>query len=387
MKKKIAILGATGSIGQTTLRIIKNNKKKLSVELLTTNKNYKKLITYAKDFNVKNVIIFDNTTFLKQKLLFKNKKLNLFNDLHEYKKKNKKKFDYAISAIPGISGLKPTLDLIPLTKKIAIANKESIICGWNLIKKKLNFYNTRFIPVDSEHFSIWSLIKNSKKEQISKIYLTASGGPFLNWSNKAILKVSSKIAIKHPNWSMGRKISIDSATLMNKIFEVIEAQRIFNLPKLKFDIVIHERSYVHALVEFKNGIKTILVHDTDMTIPISNSIFEDEQFKIKNSKLNFLFMNNLNFKKVDHKKFPVINLLKIIPNTISLFETVLTSANDELVDLYLKDKIDFNDIQKNLKKILKSSEFNHYRFKTPQNAQEINTLNDYVRLKTRKLCI
>ena len=181
------------------------------------------------------------------------------------------------------------------------------------------------------------MIKNSKKEQISKIYLTASGGPFLNWSNKAILKVSSKIAIKHPNWSMGRKISIDSATLMNKIFEVIEAQRIFNLPKLKFDIVIHERSYVHALVEFKNGIKTILVHDTDMTIPISNSIFEDEQFKIKNSKLNFLFMNNLNFKKLS-KKFPVINLLKLIPNTISLFETVLTSANDELVDLYLKDK-------------------------------------------------
>lgn len=387
MKKKIAILGATGSIGKTTLKIINENKKKLSVNLLTTNRNYKKLLIDAKKFKVKNVIIYDQKVLIKKKNLFNKFKINVFNNLNEFKISNKIKFDYAISAIPGISGLVPTLDLISLTKKIAIANKESIICGWNLIEKKLKTYNTKFIPVDSEHFSIWSLIRNYKNNQISKIYLTASGGPFLNWPKNKISKASAKMAIKHPNWSMGKKISIDSATLMNKIFEVIEAQRIFKLPKSKLDILIHQKSYVHALVEFKNGIKTILAHDTDMIVPISNSIFDKEKFNIKKTNINLNLMNNLNFTKIDKKKFPVISLLKLIPEKISLFETVLTSSNDELVDLYIKNKIKFTDIFKNLSKVLNSSEFKEYKSKTPKNAGEINALNDYVRLKTRKLCI
>ena len=250
---------------------------------------------------------------------------------------------------------------------------------------KLN--NTEFVPVDSEHFSIWSLIKNTKKKNISKIYLTASGGPFLNWSLNKISNVSSKIAIKHPNWSMGKKISIDSATLMNKIFEIIEAQRIFKISKNKLDILIHDKSYIHALVEFKNGIKTILAHDTNMIIPIGNSIFDDDQFFVNETNLNLNLMNNLNLKKVDKKRFPIINLLKHIPEKISLYETVLTSANDELVDLYLKNKIKFSDIHTNLKKIMNFSEFKKYRIKIPKNVKEINSLNDYVRLKTRKLCI
>ena len=158
MKKKIAILGATGSIGKTTLKIINENKKKLSVDLLTTNRNYKKLLIDAKKFKVRNVIIYDQKVLIKKIDLFSKSKINVFNSLNEFKIRNKIKFDYAISAIPGISGLDPTLDLISLTKKIAIANKESIICGWNLIEK-LKTYNTKFIPVDSEHFSIWSLKK------------------------------------------------------------------------------------------------------------------------------------------------------------------------------------------------------------------------------------
>ena len=387
MKKKIAILGSTGSIGQTTLDVINNNRKYLEAGLLTTNKNYKKLFNDAKKFQVKNVIIYDDQTYKKQKFFFKKHKINLFKNLFDFKKKNKKKFDYAISAVPGVNGLNPTLDLITITKKIAIANKESIICAWNLIEKKLKINKTKFIPVDSEHFSIWFLIKNFKKKQISKIYLTASGGPFLNWSIKKISNVAAKKAIKHPNWSMGKKISIDSATLMNKLFEIIEAQRIFKIPKNKLDILIHDKSYVHALVEFDNGIKTILAHDTNMSVPISNSIFENEKFNIKKTNLDLNLMNDLKLKKVDKKRFPVINLLKFIPNRISLFETVLTSSNDELVDLYLNGKIKFSEIYINLIKILNSSEFRKYRFKTPKNAREINTLNDYVRLKTRKLCI
>ena len=160
-------------------------------------------------------------------------------------------------SITGLAGLKPTLDAIKFSHNIGIANKESIICGWNLIERNLKKYQTNFIPIDSEHFSIWSLIKNYKSSQIQKIFITASGGPFLKLSKNELKKVSPKNAVKHPNWSMGKKISVDSATLMNKVFEVIEAQRIFNLPLSKFKILIHPKSYVHAIVKFTNGITKI----------------------------------------------------------------------------------------------------------------------------------
>ena len=175
--------------------------------------------------------------------------------------------------------------IIKYSKKIAIANKEAIICGWNLINKELKKNKTKFIPVDSEHFSIWSLVKDYNYKFIDKIYITASGGPFLKWPVSKIKKVSPEKALKHPNWSMGKKISIDSATMMNKVFEVIETQRIFNLEKSKIKILIHDKSYIHAIVQFKNGLKKILAHDTDMKIPIFNSIYQNEKKKLKSNCL------------------------------------------------------------------------------------------------------
>ena len=292
-----------------------------------------------------------------------------------------------MSAISGIEGLKPTLDIIKHTKKIAIANKESIICGWNLIEKKIQKYGTKFIPVDSEHFSIWSLIKDTNLNLIDKIYITASGGPFLNWNIKKIKNASLNNALNHPNWSMGKKISIDSATMMNKVFEVIKAQRIFNLHKKKIKILIHEKSYVHAIVQFKNGLIKILVHDTNMQIPIFNSIFNNTNFTLKSKLLDLNKLNSLNFRKIDHKKFPSIKILEKIPNKISLFETVLIAANDELVSMYLNKQINFGEIYSKLNYLINLKEFSALKKKLPRNISEITQLNDYVRLKTKKLCI
>ena len=192
-----------------------------------------------------------------------------------------------MSAITGFQGLKPTLDIIKFTKVIAIANKESIICGWSLIKKNLNKYKTKFIPVDSEHFSIWSLIDNTKYKNFEKIYLTASGGPFRILPLNRFKKITPNKALKHPNWSMGKKISIDSATMMNKVFEVIEAKKIFDLNYIQLEILIHPQSYLHAIVKFNNGLTKLLVHDTKMEIPIFNSIYYEENQKIKSKYLNF----------------------------------------------------------------------------------------------------
>ena len=386
MKKKICILGSTGSIGLTTLKIVKENKDLLDVKLLSTNKNTKKLLKQIKEFNVKDVIISNEKAYTN----FKRKyfKLNIFKNIEEFKKKNKNvKFDYTMSSISGLDGLKPTLDIIPYSKKIAIANKESIICGWNLILKLLKKHNVKFIPVDSEHFSIWSLLKNNNYDLIKNIYITASGGPFLNWSLNKINSAKPKDALRHPNWNMGKKISIDSATMMNKVFEIIEAQRIFELPQKKFKILIHEKSYIHSIVEFRNGIVKLLAHSTNMKIPISNSIFEDKKFKFNNDRINFTNLSNLNFKKIDSKKFPSVKILKIVSKNISLLETVLVSANDELVELYLKNKIRFQDINIFLRKILNYKKFRNLRNKTPKNIDEIIKLNSYVRLKTRELCI
>ncbi len=385
MKKKIAILGSTGSIGKTTVDIIKSDKKSFEIVLLTSNDNLNELTKQIRELKPKNLIINNKNNYLKLKKKYN--KINIFNNFDIFLKKNKKKIDYTISGISGLSGLQPTLDIIKHTKTIAIANKESIICAWNLIEKKLKANNTKFIPVDSEHFSIWHLLKNKKIQSVEEIIITASGGPFLNWKLSKIKIASPNIAIKHPNWSMGKKISIDSATMMNKVFELIEAQRIFNLDRSKFKILIHPQSLVHAIVKFDNGLTKLLIHDTDMMIPIFNSIYENTNKKINNKKINYSNLNKLTFKSIDLIKFPSIKILKKIPKKISLFETILVSINDELVDLFLKKKLKFWEIYLNLNKLLNMKEFIKYKKIKPKNARQIYKLSEYVRLKTRALSI
>jgi len=290
-------------------------------------------------------------------------------------------------AISGLAGLDSTINSINITKNVAIANKESIICAWRLIEKKLIKNKTKFIPVDSEHFSIWSLLHNESINSVEKIIITASGGPFLNYKLNKLKNVKPKEAIKHPNWNMGKKISIDSATLMNKVFEVIEAQRIFKIDIKKFEVLIHPNSYIHSIVKFINGQIKILAHDTDMKIPIFNSIYQKKIKEIRTRKIDINLLNNLNLKKIDLTRYSSINLLKKINNNNTLFETVLISANEELVDLYIKNKINFLDINKNLIKILKYKKYSNLIKVKPKKISDITSLSEEVRLKTRNLCI
>ena len=387
MKKKIAILGSTGSIGKTLIEIIKKNKKNFDVVLLTAEKNSNELFKQAKLLNVKNLIITDNQSYNNLIKKNRNKQINIFNDFKYLDKILKKKIDYTMSSISGLAGLEPTIKIIKKTKVLAIANKESIICAWNLIQRQIKKYKTKFIPVDSEHFSIWSLIGDKNYKAVDKIYITASGGPFLNWPINKIKKATPTKALKHPNWSMGKKISIDSSTMMNKVFEVIETQRIFNLSKKQINILIHEKSYIHAIIEFKNGIKKILAHDTNMKIPIFNTLYNDQSKSIKSKKLDIKKMNNLNLMNLNKKKFPLIKILDIVPEKSSLFETILISANDELVSLFLNKKITFFEISQKLINFMNLKEFQIYKKKIPKNINEINKLNSYVRLKVNQLCI
>jgi 1-deoxy-D-xylulose-5-phosphate reductoisomerase len=385
MKKKIAILGSTGSIGKTLIKIINKDYKNFEVLLLTANKDYSTLFKQAKKFNVKNLIITDSRSYEILKKKCKRLNIKVFNDFKILDKIFKKKIDYVMSSISGLEGLVPTFKIIRYTKNIAIANKEAIICGWNLIKKELLKNNTEFIPVDSEHFSVWYGLRNNK-DLIERIYLTASGGPFFKLPLTEFKNIKLQDALNHPNWKMGKKISIDSATMMNKVFEIIEAKNIFNLNYNELSILTHPQSFVHTIIKFKNGLIKIIAHKTSMEIPIFNTLYSNSK-TLKTNELDIKYINNLEFFKLDVGKYPVVKILNNLPNKSSLFETIIVSANDQLVDLYLRNKISFTKISHTILKIIKLREFLKYKKKYPKSVQEIINLSTYVRLKVKSICI
>ena len=286
-----------------------------------------------------------------------------------------------MSAISGIHGLEPTIKIIKHTKKIAIANKEAIICGWHLIKNNLRRYKTKFVPVDSEHFSIFYALQGNKISNIEKIFLTASGGPLNNIPKEKFKNIKISQAIKHPNWKMGKKISVDSATMMNKVFEIIEAKKIFDLNYDKLDILVHPTSYVHAITKFNDGMINIIAHDTNMKIPIFNSLYDDKQKSIQADQINLNKLNFLDFKKVDTSKFPSIKIIKRLHNNESLLETIIVLANDELVNLFLLKKVNFTDIYKHLQKLINMKEIINLSQNKPGSIKSIISLNEIVRKK------
>ncbi len=382
MTKDIFLLGSTGSIGTTVLNIIKKDKKNFNVKLLTTNSNIDKIYKQAILFNVKEVVIFNKNKFLKNSKKFKKKKIKVFSSIKEVLKFNKKKSYLTVNAITGIDGLEPSLDIIKHTKNLAIANKESIICGWKFIKKELSKHKTAFIPLDSEHFSIWSLLTDKNKKNIEKIFLTASGGPFLNSKLENIKNIKPKYALKHPNWKMGKKISIDSATMMNKIFEVIEAIKIFDLNPNQIGILIHPKSYIHAIVNFKNGLTKLIAHDTTMEVPIANVMYEtSNKYQYRNSNFQYDKLNGLNFIKPNIKRFPLLKILNYRFNGTYL-EIIIVSLNDALVKKYLEDKITYITIHNSMLKLLNKPYLNKYYSSKPKNIEDIKTMvkkvNSYV---------
>lgn len=356
-QKTIALLGSTGSIGQSTLEIVKKTNK-FKVVLIFANSNYLKILNQINIFKPKIVIINNHEVYLKVKKIKKLEKIIILNNITNIQKYIKK-IDISVSAIPGIAGLEPTLAFIKLSKKILIANKESIVCGWKLIKKYIIKYNTTLIPIDSEHFSISELTKHHTNNEIDKIYITASGGPFLNLEKSKFKDIKPKDAIKHPKWKMGKKISVDSATLMNKVLELNEAIKLFPFDADKYEIVIHPQSLIHGIVKFKNGTTYFLYHLADMKIPISNALF-DGKFNyakyFKNKNKNNLSSQKLEFFQPNKNKFTTLRLIPKM-NSKESSSIIINAANEIFVDEFLKNNIGFSDISTNLNLILKDSDY------------------------------
>ena len=379
----LSILGSTGSIGLNVLDIVNKKNKLFKINLLSANKNYRIICKQIIKYKPRYFIIFDKKIFLRVKKKFKNKKIKILNDFSDFKVK--KKLDVTISAIPGIAGLEPTLSMINFSKKILIANKESVVCGWNLIKNKAKVNKTKIVPVDSEHYSIFKLLENHKISEIRTIYITASGGPFLNIKKNKFKKIEPEDAIIHPKWKMGKKISIDSATLMNKILEIIEAQKLFALPNNKIDILIHPNSLVHAIIELKNGLIKFIYHETSMIIPLANAIFEENFdinnfYKIKTNK-HKMRIENLIFKKVDENIFPIIKI-KSKANEYPSTSIIVNASNEILVDHFLHKKIPFLAISKIIMTILRDRNYRKYAIRNPKNIKQIYEIDNWARKLT-----
>ena len=387
MKKFISILGSTGSIGLNSLKIFDKKKNLFSIYLLSANKNYNLICKQIKQYNPEIFIINDLYVLEKIKKKFKKKKIKFFSTIEECRHILKNS-NITVAAIPGINGLRPTLELIKRSKKVLIANKESVICGWNLIKETAKKNKTKLIPVDSEHFSLMKLMQNEKIKDIKKIYLTASGGPFLKYKISKLKNVKPTEAVKHPKWKMGKKISIDSATLMNKILEIIEAHKLFSFNLKNIDIIIHPEALVHAIIEFKNGLYKFLFHETTMLIPLTNAIFEenfnkDRFFKKRIKLARNPFFEKLSFQKVEKKRFPVI---KLKPKINECFSTpiIINAVNEILVDQFLKKKIPFNSFYDLILRVMNDRNYKKYAIKEPKNINQILAIDKWSREVTFK---
>ncbi len=357
MKKKITIFGSTGSIGESTLDIIRHNPDKYEVIALTANKNYKKLLEQVVHFNPKVVSINDNEAYSKFADLNNNKELRILNGQNCHKEILDLNTDLVVAAITGSAGLMPVVSALEKGLSIALANKESLVCSGSLVTSIAKKNNAKILPVDSEHNAIYQVLDSKNKSKISRLILTASGGPFFNRDINELDDILPEEAIKHPNWSMGKKISIDSATMMNKGLELIEACYLFEISHKNIDVIIHPESIIHSCVEYMDGSMLSQMGTPDMRTPISYTLAYPERIKTNVKRLNLCEIKQLNFFKPDLKKFPSLELAYETLEIGKSAPTILNAANEVAVESFLNQGIKFLSISKVVEKTLNKTSF------------------------------
>ena len=340
--KKIFILGASGSIGENALSVIDSNKEKFELIGISVHSNVEKANQIIKKYSPKYIYIFDK---LAKDNLLKTENAVIFEDEKElYDVFNSKDVDIIISAISGFAGIKSTFHAAKSGKKILLANKESIVAGGSLLMKMVSENNTELVPIDSEHNAIFQCLPESKStEDVKQIVITASGGPFHGKNIDELNDIGVQDALKHPNWKMGAKISIDSATLVNKCLELIEACYLFNMNENFFELVIHPESIIHSIVTFKDGSSICQMSNPDMRVPIANAMSHEKRLSIPFQPINF---NNLklNFESFPNDRAEIVNLAREVVREDSSKGIYFNAANEVAVENFLKDRIKFREI-------------------------------------------
>ena len=342
--KKILILGSTGSIGVNTLEIVRSFPEEFEIVGLTANANIELLEKQIDEFHPKAVAVRDElkSKELRQKIGNKCEVLSGDEGLLEITRRNN--YGIFVSALVGFAGLAPTIEAIKLKKRIALANKETLVTAGQIVIDLCKKYNSELIPIDSEHSAIFQCLNGEEQKDINKIILTASGGPFLNKCKSDLEKVTVEDALKHPNWKMGNKITIDSATMMNKGLEVIEAFWLFNLAKDQIEVIIHPQSIIHSMVEFIDGSLKAQLSSPDMKLPIIYALTYPERYYFKHVQTDFRKINQLTFFEPDFDKFACLKIAYDVIAEGGTATCILNAANEVAVEKFLSGKIKFIQI-------------------------------------------
>ena len=372
--KTIGILGSTGSVGKQALDIIYNNNKQYQVEYLSCFNNIQDVIDQSKKIHPKKVCVVDRTKEFELISALKGENIEVLSGFDGLWEISKTPVDLMLNSIVGSDGMKPSIIALENNIKLALANKESMVmAGW-LIQDIQKANQTEIIPVDSEHSAIFQCLLGEKKKEIERIILTGSGGPFRKRSIGSFNTITLKEALNHPNWEMGSKITIDSATMMNKGLEYIEAYWLFDLPHDKIDIIIHPQSIIHSMVEFIDGSIKAQIGEPDMKVPIQYAFSYPLRVNSLIQPFNFIKNNKLTFEEPDFNKFPCIQLAKDALISGGSHQVVLNIANDLLVQSFLNQEIKFMDIPRMIEKTISK----HSSIESPS-LNEIDDLSDWTR--------
>lgn len=344
-KRRIAILGSTGSIGRQALDVVRQHKDLFEVELLTANNSSALLIEQAMEFRPGSVVICNEAKYQEVADALQPNDIKVFTGMDSVcSLVEAEDIDIVLTALVGFSGLRPTISAIKAGKIIALANKETLVAGGSVVMDLARKYNSPILPVDSEHSAIFQCLLGATGNPISRIHLTASGGPFRTWDRDRIAAATKNEALKHPQWTMGAKITIDSATMMNKGFEMIEARWLFDTAPDKINIVVHPQSIIHSMVEFADGAVIAQLGNPDMREPIQFALSFPERLTLNNKKLDFASLQGLTFEEPDMEKFPCLSLAFEAIRKGGNVPCAMNAANEAAVAAFLKDGIRFYDI-------------------------------------------
>lgn len=357
--KTITVLGSTGSVGKSTLDLIQHHKNKFKVVALTAHKNATLLIEQAIQFRPEIVAIGDKTFYAEIKANLEPYGIKVLVGEEGIIEAAAQPVDISIAAIVGISGLKPVMATLGCAKVLAIANKEPLVAAGQFVLPMAQTKNTKVLPLDSEHNAIFQVFENENRNAIDSLILTASGGPFRDWSYEEMEKATPEKAVAHPNWSMGAKISVDSATMMNKALEIIEAHYLFDMPPEKIDVLIHPQSIVHSMVAYHDGSILAQLGAPDMRTPIAYALAWPERMETSGSRLDWKTLQKLEFIEPDHARFPALSLAYDCLKTSAESAVILNAANEIAVDAFLNKKIGFNDILRLVAKTLETQPVNN----------------------------
>lgn len=358
MKRKIAILGSTGSIGTQTLDIVRQHRDLFEVELISALNSTDLLVAQAKEFDVNNVVICNPDKYAEVSDALKDSGSKVFTGIDSLcSLAAASEVDIVVGAMVGFSGLKPTLAALEAGKIVALANKETLVAAGSIVTRTMHEHNAVILPVDSEHSAIFQCLLGAQGNAVEKIHLTASGGPFRTWTREQIAEATAADALKHPNWSMGKKVTIDSSTMMNKGFEVIEARWLFDIPADRIKVVVHPESVIHSMVEFEDGAVIAQMATPDMRQPIGFALSFPSRITVGNRKLDFGQIGKLTFSDADTQRFPCLALAYEAIRRGGNAPCALNSANEVAVDAFLKGRIGFYDIARLCEKALDGLNF------------------------------